>query len=248
MQWYHLVDEDWLKARHSVVTATELRDLRSAYKKATKAELAGTAINQTVAGLWAEKRSKKVDPGSSGAAARGHIMEPWAIEEFNERLGTEFVHYDDFLIRNGGMGFSPDAMDVPCENKGVLCDVGELVNKPRAILEIKSYQEKNHVKAILTQPKFLPERYQLAGAMLVCPTIEAAYICFYNPNCEIGFGWKRYTREDLEAEIDELRELYSWVLKQFAAIEKQASFWPETNVSEETIYSKWLEDWSMQAH
>lgn len=238
--WSHKVSPAWLLARREVVTATELRDLRTAYKRATVAEKKGVKVNETVASLWAEKHSLEVDPYSSGAAARGHHLEPYAVQEFNESY-QEMHHWDDCLITDGFLGFSPDAMDVKQDQSyGVKEHYSELKESPKAILEIKSYSPKNHIKSCITSKEKLPERYQLAGAMAVCPSIEEAYLFFYNPSHEVGKHVVHYTREELQEEIKEVRELASWVRLQFQACDNILV--PcRTSFTEDSIYKDYSE-------
>lgn len=239
-QWSHKVSPAWLLARRSVVTATELRDLRTTYKRATVAEKKGVKINEVTAGLWAEKHSLEVDPYSSGAAARGHHLEPYAVQEFNESY-PEMHHWDDCIITDGFLGFSPDAMDVEQdESYGVKVHYSELVGQPTSILEIKSYSAKNHIKSCITPKAKLPERFQLAGAMAVCPSIEEAYLIFYNPSHEVGKFVVHYTREELQEEIKEVRELAAWVRLQFQACDNKLV--PcRTSFTEDAIYKDYLE-------
>lgn len=239
--WSHKVSPAWLLARREVVTATELRDLRAAYKKATVAQKKGLAINETVAGLWAEKHSLEVDPFSSGAAARGHHLEPYAVQEFNESYQTMY-HWDDCIITDGFLGFSPDAMDVvQAESYGVKVHYSELSEQPTSILEIKSYSAKNHIKSCITEKEKLPERFQLAGAMAACPYIEEAYLIFYNPSHEVGKHVVHYTREELQEEIKEIRELASWVRLQFKACDNRLVSC-RTSFTEDAIYKDYLEE------
>ncbi len=240
--WKHEVNEKWLEARKNFVTATEMRDLLPKFNKATKMELAGTKVNEYCLALWAEKHEAGADPASFGAAARGHVLEPYAVQEFNDLVGqpVKFQWADDFLIHDGFLSFSPDAMDVPQPKGAVTSHYSELEQKPEHILEIKSYSAKNHIKALLTDKNKLPERYQLAGAMSVCPSIETATIFFYNPSCSCAWHHKVYTRDDLEVEIQDLRLVSTWVRRQFNLI---ASLVPnnKTSISEEQIYQNYLE-------
>ena len=237
-QWSHKVNPAWLMARKKVVTATELRDLRTAYKKATVAQKKGVAINETVASLWAEKHSLEVDPYSSGAAARGHNLEPYAVQEFNESY-PDMYHWDDVILVDGFLGFSPDAMDVPqADDLGVSEHYSKV--QPTAILEIKSYAAKNHIKSCITPKEKLPERFQLAGAFAVCPSIETAYLMFYNPAHEVGKHVVTFTREELADEIAEIRELASWVRKQFQLCDNTLVKC-RTTFTEDSIYKEYLD-------
>ena len=240
-KWSHNCDINWLRARQKVVTATELKELKAAYDKATKAELFGDKVNTKVAGLWAEKQATDLDTYSSGPAARGHILESYAVAECNNMLGTKFVWWDDFLISSGFVGFSPDALDVPQPLDTYSCHYSELANQPEHMLEIKSYGPKNHVASCLTKHGSHQERWQLAGAMLVCPTIKDACLFFYNPDLAHACHPVIYERADLESEIDTLREIQAWVYKQFALCDQQLPGGLRL-YTEEDIYKEFQEE------
>jgi hypothetical protein len=215
MEWMHTVKREWLEARRSVITATECISLISTYNKLTKKQKAGTELNPAFAALWGKKNSvEELDPVSYGPAARGHIMEPYAVEEFNVHSVTmEMFHWDDAIICNNGLGFSPDALDIKqfepdvykfniIQGKLVGEGSGVTYPKPEKVLEIKSYGAENHMKSINTRLTGLKERYQLAVAMAVCPSIEYGYLMFYNPACPIGWDIKVTKRSELEDEIE----------------------------------------------
>lgn len=219
MYWTHEVDPQWLEARKDVLTATELAGLTSGFTKVTKAQKAGESVAPAFAALWGEKHSlMPVDPTSNDAAARGHFLEPYAIEEFNERMDGKWYHWDDCVICNNGIGFSPDAMNIPQGKpihnrldvvKGKLVDTnGNVVDKlPTSILEVKSYGIGNHMKNVVANKMSLKERWQIAAAFLTIPTLEEAYLVQYCPQTELGLFYHRYEREDLEDEIEKLREI-----------------------------------------
>lgn len=239
-RWEHNCDPAWLQARKKYVTATELRDLRATYNKATKAELACEKVNKTVAGLWADKQASEIVTYSSGPAARGHILEGYAVEECNKIMDTKFVWWDDTLIHSGFLAFSPDALDIPQPLDSVSHHYSELREQPRHMLEIKSYGHKNHAVSCMTKLGSHHERYQLAGAMLVCPTIEDAVLFFYNPDMKHACHPFLYTRKDLEKEIEELREIQGWVHKQFQLCASELA--PTGHIyTEQDIYNEYLE-------
>ena len=81
--WYHEVSEDWLKARKNFLTATDIVGLIPEYKRYKKNGKAG--IPPAFAALWEKKHSDiAVDPRSYKDAARGHILEPYAVYTYNE--------------------------------------------------------------------------------------------------------------------------------------------------------------------
>ena len=220
MEWRHEVSIDWLKARRDVVTATELVGLKSGFTKLTKAQSAGTKVAPAFAALWGQKHSNmEPDPVSYGAAARGHFMESYAVEDYVRATGKEFYHWDDCIICNNGLGFSPDAMDIIQKYPDVKLEVKrgslesadgkrEQVVMPKSILEIKSYGIDNHMKNMVVDKMSLKERYQIAVAMMVLPTIEEGTLVQYCPMLEeFSMFARTYTREELEDEINELSEI-----------------------------------------
>ena len=113
MDWYHEVSENWLRARKTVITATEIKGLVATYKRMSKKDKEAGVVSPAFAALWGDKSSTyPIDVSSYGPAARGHIMEPYAIDEFNRANEVHFHHWDDCIIANGLVGFSPDAMDI----------------------------------------------------------------------------------------------------------------------------------------
>lgn len=244
MDWRHSVSVDWLKARRDVITATELVGLKSGFTKITKAQKAGTQVAPAFAALWGSKHSQlDPDPESFGAAARGHFMEPYAIQDYSEIVGRKYHHWDDCIICNNGLGFSPDAMDIDQVHEDVRFDVksGMLrsengmhayTNMPKSILEVKSYGIENHMKNMVADKMQLKERYQIAAAMMVIPTLEEGTLVQYCPQLETFSMFARtYTRAELEDEIEELSEILD--------VWHKTCRWFDSNMSE--MESAWSE-------
>lgn len=220
MDWRHEVSTEWLKARRNVITATELVGLKAGFTKLTKAQKAGTQVAPAFAALWGQKHSMMdPDPKSYGAAARGHILEPYAVQDYSIMNKRKWHHWDDCIICNNGVGFSPDAMDIEQVHNDVMFNVSKGImksddgmhaytNMPTSILEIKSYGIENHMKNIVTPKNQLKERYQIAVAMMVIPTLKEGRLIQYCPQLdEWSMFEKVYTREDLEDEIAEMSEI-----------------------------------------
>lgn len=212
MNWIHEASAEWMMARRNYITATELIGLRSAYKRMTNDEKQGRKIAPAFAALWGAKTmANSVNTLSYGAAARGHYMEPYAVEDYNANKGTNYYHWDDCLIYNGTLCFSPDALDIK-QYPGAV-EVEASVALATSMLEIKSYEIKHHMQCYVTQKEKIDERYQIAVAMMVCPSIQQGTVLFYNPNAEISMFSFEYSREDLENEIKELSNIYEvWKL------------------------------------
>ena len=139
---------------------------------------------------------------STGAAARGHILEPYAIDFFNENMQVKLYHWDDLIIKKGnylnGLAFSPDAMDIPMSTHSTIA---------RVIGEVKCYSPERHVTCGHTKKEDLEERWQLATAMAVLPNIESGYLLFYNPSMAMQMFVVKYDREDLKEEIKTVYEI-----------------------------------------
>lgn len=238
MEWYHKANEKWLAARRDVITATELIDLRPKMKRMAERYRTGKDVHPNFAAVWGRKHSSTPDdPTSFGAAARGHIMEPYAVEEFNRRTGLELHHWDDVIITNDDLGYSPDAFDVPCPH----CNAGSMEfkgmhNKPEVLGEIKSYGIEHHYMCMVADKMKLPERYQIAAGMLCCPSVKTGYLILYCPQAKHGIVWRSYSRAELDDEIAELSQtlgMYSSIKHRLEAIEEIKTTKTEQEIWEE---------------
>ena len=213
MKWEHKCKLEWLKARSNFLTATDVKSLipfTKTGKKRTVTDvdrmrvLAGKCVTLTEDDCW-----------SYGAAARGHLLEPYAISLLDSAMGwaddEKLHHWDDMIIaKNIGthcLAFSPDAMDLLPESsvlvKGATVQyISAGLPIVHKIGEVKSYAAEKHFVCGCTDKMELEERWQIATAMAVLPSIETAYLVFYNPSVP-GFEMfvHEYTRNDLEDEI-----------------------------------------------
>lgn len=203
MQWKHKVSLDWMKERQSYLTASDVKNLVPVTK---------TGRNRVVTDLDRVKvMSHKMvnitedDCWSYDAAARGHLLEPYAVAAYNDlaltdpELGLSTVfHWDDKLLQKNGinhLAYSPDALDVPMSDK-------DAVDNVTALVEVKCYNAEKHLTTMYTEKKQLEERWQIATAMAVSPTIEKACLVLFHPGMKfrklvvIGF-----TRSELVDEI-----------------------------------------------
>lgn len=234
MKWRHQCAPEWLEARKDVITATELIDL---VPKWHKANAANNHKIDPIWELWAEKSStQEPDTASWDWAARGHCMEPYAVDDWNKHVGPEkMYHWDDIVIKNGPVGFSPDALDImppwmACPGKdnfslayygGRLVGDGFTCEGPKKLLEIKSYAPKKHILKCLGKGDH-NERWQIAVAMMVCDTIESGELVFYNPSLQsCQLMPVRYTRDGLAKEIDMLKNTLEWYLEGVKRIESE---------------------------
>ena len=206
MKWEHKTKLEWLNARRHCLTATDIKDLLPMTKTGRVKHIDKYDYLKVYA-----RKATEVDPedcSSTGAMARGHMLEPYAIDFFNEMYapshGCHLYHWDDAVIAKnpdvfGFLGFSPDAMDVEQETDAVLIDWENLT--PRYIGEVKSYSADRHMICGNTPKDELEERWQIAAAMAACPSIETAYLIFFNPRCSIQEYVVVYERADLKKEI-----------------------------------------------
>lgn len=263
MDWCHEVSSEWAEARKRVIGATDIKELKVGFDKLSKAKREGMEIIPKFAAKIASKRMPdSQELVSYGARARGHVLEPYAVKAYNAHVDSQesphlkMHHWDDFLIERDGVGFSPDAMDFEQRKyfgdevcAFVDVDAGMLFGErgehslPTRILEVKSYEAKHHYEAMAANSKKLDERFQLATAMWVCPTIEEAVLFFYNPSVPHQGFFRNYTRSDLKEEIeivDSIIEAYKKQVLLFDGIPNMApSTKAEAEIWEETMKETW---------
>lgn len=259
--WKHQVSREWLKARQDVLTATEARDLLAASKKFNAVKKPSIWTAPEFLGVIAKKESlNEPDVNSpSPDAARGHILEPYAVKEFNAYAKAhgynwpEMYPWDDCLIRDhkDSIAFSPDAMNVVQPNKDIvwhyknnyITSESDNIEAPTAILEIKSYNSTNHMKCGFTRKTGLKERYQLAYAMLVCPSVEDAYLMFYNPDsAQYSVFIKHYTRAELEKEMDLMYTVYQNYIWYMNELNGSQGFKYTSQYTEEQIWNEYIKE------
>jgi len=239
-RWYHEVSAEWLKARQDVLTATDVANLLPEYKRYLKAGSPDTPTPGFSA-LWCKKHSDVyLDTSSSDAAARGHIMEPYAIEELNKHSNVKFYHWDDCIITNNIFGFSPDGMTVDQLTKEVKIDSSRV--SPWQILEVKSYSPEQHMKSLCEERMDHKELMQLAMSFVVLDSLEIANILWFCPGAPIPMFTEAYTRDDLH---DQIR----WILEIAEVYLKTDRFWKKAikegkilkiDITEDEIYQDYM--------
>ena len=257
-RWYHEVSAGWLKARQSVLTATDVSSLLPEYKRYLK-QSDPDKLMPGFAALWASKNTiADLDTSSpSSAAARGHIMEPWAVRSWNTQTQPYMYHWDDCLIRDstGKLGFSPDAMTVMQKADHPVLDVyGDetmgveniLYHQPAEILEIKSYEPAKHMKAVITERMMHDELMQLAMAFVVLPYLEKAHMLWFCPGAPISMHTEEYTRDDLHDQIRWIMEIAEVYYKQAQLCEKLSSNMV-AQCTEEEVWQEFLKEQEMNS-
>lgn len=208
-QWTHYVDLDWLIARQKYLTASEIKQLLPVTKTGRPRKIEDIDRFKVLASKLVELTLD--DCLATGPAARGHILEPYALEAYNNYLEREGVtdmpylhHWDDCVVSNNSIiAFSPDALDVEQPDR-MITDLIFTSNYPTWLGECKCYGTDKHLQCIMTPKDQLEERWQIATAMAVQPTIEHASLIFYDPrlhDSKLQLGIKVYLKEDLEDEI-----------------------------------------------
>lgn len=197
-EWCHRSNPEWLEARRGFITASQIIDL---WPETPSGKGKRMWESDYIAAIL---KSEEVSPGDSlsyGAMARGHILEPYAIEEFKLETGTEVHHWDDCLIHDGGViAFSPDGLSIPQETDQVKVEYSSLPII-KEVTEIKCYEARKH---LLTEKNSLQhaERIQIATQMYICKEAEVGRLVLYNPRLDrYCLLYKEFSREDLRHEL-----------------------------------------------
>ncbi len=238
MFWRYNVAKEWLEARRGYLTASEVASWFSKSLNPKK-----ETIQKNIERAVFRNLSKfPVDTGSpSSDAARGHCLEPYAIQEFNTAMGFDFTLYDNIFLHeeDGLYGYSPDALssDKPEEAK--------------SLLEVKCYGPEEHMNAVLGDVDKRKERWQVAVGMRVLPNVDNGYVIWYSPNACVPIRITVYTRLDLKeelAKLDEFEEMYNKTKEnmEFAMVnDVEGKTWTSTRClfTEEEIYNEVSMDW-----
>ena len=187
-----------MMARKGLLTASQVESLVP--YTGTGRKRSESSINDATIKIFADMMSSEVDVVSKGAAARGHIMEPWAARQILA------YHWDDIIISNIklGLGWSPDgSIDTPqprYEPSGpfnIDCDSVKMKHG----IEVKCYSPQRHYEVMLQDPKDRKEKWQIATAFATVPTLKKMTLVLCNPNTNDELYTHLYLREDLDEEI-----------------------------------------------
>ena len=206
MNWVHKCDLGWLKERQRYLTASDIKNLLPVTKTGRKRTVGEEEYLKVMASKMVTLTEE--DCLSFGAAARGHVLEPYAIDSLNATLQTNKIHdyffwWDDKLITQPGrlLAFSPDGMNVDMNDE-------DAADKTTAIAEVKSYTAEKHLVTAYTPKDRIEERWQIASAMALLPNIERAYLELYNPSMKYRRSYViRFDRDELMDEIDTVLEI-----------------------------------------
>ena len=206
MEWIHEVSLTWMKMRQHFLTASEVKQLIPLTKTGRKRTV--TDLDRMKVYSNKIRHLTKADCISTGAAARGHLLEPYAIEAYNNATGDKMYWWDDTLIprvnKSNHLAFSPDAMST--ESKENILDT---IEKTTCIGEVKCYGNDRHLITASTPKMELEERWQIATAMACSNFIIEANLILFNPSMRNGYKLfvHRYSRFDLEEEIKMVRKV-----------------------------------------
>ena len=239
--WQHDVSQLWLQQRKGCLCASEVGRLSKDARRILDGTL-GLEDSATFRDVVADKLSSDFDERSYGAAARGHIMEPEAVAWWNSTMAKDLgviYHWDDCLVHRDGVAFSPDATNVPQPEDVITTtdarDIG-------AVVEIKSYSESQHLKRISQHkrdPMSLPELWQLATAMYVCPNAQMARLLLWAPQlndvhlCSYG----RPYLADMIGMVGKIWELFNEAVMYYSKLLNEGM---PTGRSEGDIYNDYL--------
>lgn len=200
MKFVHRCSIEWMRDRSQYLTASEIRKLVPLTAGGRKRNITDDMRLEVLANKMREIRED--DCMSYGIMARGHLLEPYAIGSFNLVSGKPnlLYHWDDrVLTRDGVLGFSPDALDVPMDMSNK-----DAVEKATIIGEVKSYEARQHLTTAAANKSTLEERWQIATAMTVCKNANVAYLILYNPDMtkrDLQVIALEYKRDELELEL-----------------------------------------------
>lgn len=203
MKWEHRCSLDWLRDRQRFITASDVKALLPVTKTGRPRLVTDVDRLKVMASKMVELTEE--DCMSYGVMARGHLLEPYAVDALNQMLlqmqgpKADVMHWwDDMVVSVDGrsLAFSPDAMDVPMDDP-------DYMDKVTAIAEVKCYDPAHHLAVAYSKPEDIEERWQIAAAMALLPSIDHAYLVLFNPRMRKRKTFViTFSREDLEDEIE----------------------------------------------
>jgi len=209
--WQFTSDARWLEARRGYLTASSIVKLLAEYKRVLAGKVDADKAPAFLALAMEQMREPTAeDCESRGMAARGHWLEPRAVEDYNRymqgktKVGNpvrSYYHVDDLVIVDPltRLGWSPDALDRP---------VRVLTNKLvsgmcayESALEIKSYGLDRAAKVMQQKKSDREERWQCACAMACLSTLCEMTVVLYLPQLSTFYDFT-YARAELEDEVE----------------------------------------------
>jgi hypothetical protein len=201
MLWYHRSNPDWLRARCDYLTAS---DVAALWPETATGKNRVVTDEDYMAIIFKMREFDASSVTSYNAAARGHLLEPYALDEFHAQLpnATRLHHWDDALIHSDGLlAFSPDALDIPQPDDSVSHDLADLATI-NIIGEVKCYGADKHFTT-WAKGRMTVERIQLATALYICTEAKGAELILYNPRLDTGsLLVTTWHRDDMGRELD----------------------------------------------
>lgn len=203
MEWKHKCSLAWMQERQKFLTASDVKALLP-YTATGRAK---KITEEDYLKVYAKKAVQltEADCISRGAAARGHILEPFAIDAYNANRNKDMprlYHWDDIVIAGPQyhLGYSPDALDISMLSR----------KKPMFLGEVKCYSPERHLSVARMDKTKCEERWQIATAMAVSPTIKSAWLILFNPDMkdkDNRLYVKSWVRCELEDEIEAIKDV-----------------------------------------
>ena len=191
-------EEDWLDARRGKITGTRLKDIVS--KRGGKPKIGYyTLIAERVA----------LPPDNEPAMDRGHRLEEYAIERFEQETGKK-------VCKDLVLWHRDDCEDIALSPDGV-------IGKTEAV-EVKCLKSARHIEAILTNE--IPSEYeeQVYQYFIVNDSLKVLYFVFYDPRMPKDYLCFEIKRADVQEKVTEYLALEREVLAEIAGIEATLTF------------------------
>jgi hypothetical protein len=195
----------WLKNRWGRITGTKVKPL-SVVPRTRKTQINADEFNDTELELLAENLSNFDELMGTvyyNARDRGHFLEPKAVTYVNECFDTKFKQVDNLVMYKDGndnISLSPDGLD----------------NDNTKAIEIKCFEPKNHLKAVLETDKLKYEQLpQIIQYFVVIKDLKECWLCFYNPDFkdkELRLKRVIYKRDELNELIDKQTKMQLSIL------------------------------------
>lgn len=235
MEWRHSVKLAWLLVRMHHLCASEVGKVMvyDRYGNMRTPEDIGKRF-------WSYRVEKfrMPQPGdekSTGAAARGHVLEPVAIDLAKKLklIPSGFMHLDDVLVGEKAsgidltLGWSPDGVlangHLPDCNQAWWPNDVPIVEG----VEVKCLAPAGHAKNATCQIKDSDYYYQLATAFAACPSLERMHLILYNPDLKDNMLVPRMVVRTIEK--DDMKE----AICQVVDTEHMLNTWTDKQLQEE---------------
>lgn len=175
MRYRHSTSKEWLAARKSYLTATDIISLWPTTPTGRPAKQNWTSV---VADKLANVESYELS--TTGQQARGHCLESYAL------LDTDFHHWDDILVAldDNILAFSPDGMSykMPKVDTKIPVMPANSIEPGSHLVEVKAFDTHKHMNTayLLDRGKNLDVVKQISVG-LMSGNIDKASIILFAP-------------------------------------------------------------------